>query len=67
MNKVKLENDRIWYWTMLTNDGSCIDNWLRANVGFDRYYEIIGAELKPYRLFEFEKEEDAVLFALTWL
>ncbi len=67
MNQVKIANDRIWHWAIMTSDASCIDNWLRANVGFGNWHEKIGVQLKPYRLFEFSKEEDAVLFALTWL
>lgn len=45
-----------------------IDTWLVANVGYGNFKEWFGVLVaRPYRTFEFAREEDATMFALKFL
>ena len=63
LTKIHITNQKLW-------DHACagrnIDTWLVDVIEYGNWTEYIGLVNLPYRSFSFEKEEDAVLFALKW-
>ena len=51
------------------NDLCCEEmyQWMRDTYGYGRYSEWIALTNRPFRTYDFEREEDATLFILRWL
>lgn len=62
--KIIIPNQRLW---QISEDGENIDVWLIKEVGYGNWKEWIGITNLPYRTFEIENEELAILFQLRWM